>query len=530
MSTDALELAMALHQAPIQRFALRDRPLPENMGLALQIASATQPQLENAAALFSEPEETVLEAVRFYLHQVLFEPGTDAYRVLGLSPAAESKQIRQHYILLQRWLHPDRRGEDWEAVFATKVNWAWQQLRNPKAREAYDGSRGPELPASAQQLPEVGAMPLPAWSAEPIRRTSRHWLRGITIGGLLVFCAGLFYLAVTRDDYLESDAQALHISEPVASPQATSMGVAAGGGATNAGDSIFTARADSGAMESGETRPSQGDRGEHPIDRADPAVGEPGPRTELLQATANDPVNSSTPAALTRPPRADRPVAVEPDPAQAGRVAHASGDSSAIGQALAYPRSSRRGNQRREGSTMLAHSGSVSSANEEVAVVPASDSVDEATAPASLPEMATDADVTRDASASTDALPGPSSVAAAPGEDAVERFEMARERLRSMVSYLRSKTAELPQWSDMPGQLTAERERKALHARNGHVEIDRFALDPPTWRMSDAAVALEATYHVDADRKVAEKGRFYLDMAWRDGGWKITRMKMLPTP
>jgi hypothetical protein len=99
-----------------------------------------------------------------------------------------------------------------------------------------------------------------------------------------------------------------------------------------------------------------------------------------------------------------------------------------------------------------------------------------------------------------------------------------------MLSYLRGRTPGLPQWSDMPGQLTVERERNALHARNGHVEIDRFALDPPTWRMSDAAVALEAAYHADADRKVAEKGRFYLDMAWRDGGWKITRIKMLPTP
>lgn len=99
-----------------------------------------------------------------------------------------------------------------------------------------------------------------------------------------------------------------------------------------------------------------------------------------------------------------------------------------------------------------------------------------------------------------------------------------------MLSYLRSQTTELPQWSDMPGQLTAERERNALHSRNGHADIDRFALDPPTWRMSDATVALEASYHVDANRKVAEKGRFYLDMAWRDGGWKITRIKMLPSP
>src|SRR5690606_36064881 len=165
MSTDALELALALHQAPLQRFALRDCPLPENIGAVLQLASGTQPQLQEAAAQFSESEDTVLEAVRFFLHQVLFEPGTDAYRILGLSANADSNLIRQHHAWLQRWLHPDRRGEDWEAVFTTKVNWAWQQLRNESAREEYDRERrnAPRPQVASEAVP--AAMPMPAWNA-----------------------------------------------------------------------------------------------------------------------------------------------------------------------------------------------------------------------------------------------------------------------------------------------------------------------------------------------------------------------------
>jgi curved DNA-binding protein CbpA len=526
MSTDALELAMALHQAPIQRFALRDRPLPENMGLALQIASATQPQLEEAATLFSEPQETVLEAVRFYLHQVLFEPGTDAYRVLGLAPDADSKQIRQHYILLQRWLHPDRRGEDWEAVFATKVNWAWQQLRNPKSREAYDGSHPQESLESAGELPDAGAIPLPAWSAAPVHRASRHWLRGITIGGLLLFCAGLFYLAVTRDDYLEADAPTSQTSESDASQHSAPITGAEGSRAANTGDPIFMAHSD--------PVPNVSDDSQSPKDaadsmsHADPAATDPAPSADSKQRTEPEPRGSTVAMASVRRPRAESggEAGSSPQPA-AGQPQEASGTRLAE-KTRRNPETNRPPAQARDGSAALPSTASVSSDAGQISAASSRQTAGRDSPPAqamaAIPEGVRD---TSDPTAgATDAAP----TTVVPDGDPVERFELARERLRSMLSYLRSRTSELPQWSDAPGQLTAARERDALHARNGQVDIDRFALDPPTWRMSDATVALEATYHVEANRTSAEKGRFYLDMAWRDGGWKITRIKMLPTP
>jgi hypothetical protein len=136
------------------------------------------------------------------------------------------------------------------------------------------------------------------------------------------------------------------------------------------------------------------------------------------------------------------------------------------------------------------------------------------------------ASVEGDAAASAE----PSAPASVTAEDSLLRFELARERLRSMVDYLRTPNVDPPDWNDASGLLTIEREHDALHARNGQVEISRFALDPPHWRLSDGTVALEANYRVDAERGVAESGRFYLDMAWRDGNWMITRMKVLPSP
>lgn len=114
--------------------------------------------------------------------------------------------------------------------------------------------------------------------------------------------------------------------------------------------------------------------------------------------------------------------------------------------------------------------------------------------------------------------------------DTLMRFERARERLRSVVASLRSPDIALPDWNDASGRHAVERERSALHGRNTDAGIDRFVLDPPTWRVSDADVALEASYHVDAGRDVAESGRFLLDMSWQEGDWKITRVKVLPSP
>ena len=525
MSTDALELAMALHQAPIQRFALRDRPLPENMGLALQIASATQPQLENAAALFSESEETVLEAVRFYLHQVLFEPGTDAYRVLGLSADADSKQIRQHYIFLQRWLHPDRRGEDWEAVFATKVNWAWQQLRNPKAREAYDGSHPREPLESAAEFLESGAIPLPAWSAAPVHRASRHWLRGITIGGLLLFCAGLFYLAVTRDDYLDSSAPTLQAGAPDASEGALLPG-AEGSRAANTGDPIFMAHSDPVPPASDDS-PSPKGAAVDSMNPADPAATEPAPGADSKQVTGPEPGSSTGAMASVRRPPAESAGEAGSNAEPAPGLSQAAAGPKLAEKAADNPNATRRQVRQHEGTTALISTASAATPAAEISAEPTRPSTDRTSPPSQA--MDPDSNGAGDLSDTTAEATAASPMAAAPSGDPVERFELARERLRSMLSYLRSRTSELPQWSDVPGQLTAARERDALHARNGHLDIDRFALDPPTWRMSDATVALEATYHVDANRKTAEKGRFYLDMAWRDGGWKITRVKMLPS-
>src|SRR5690606_7371857 len=134
-----LETALALQRAPGERFRLRERPLPDGIVHVLEIASGSPQALAAAAAETGHDEQELLEAVRFYLEQVLFAAeDADAYRVLGLAHDAPHETIRVHHPWLQRWLHPDRAQAGDATVFATRVNQAWAQLRTPELRHDYD--------------------------------------------------------------------------------------------------------------------------------------------------------------------------------------------------------------------------------------------------------------------------------------------------------------------------------------------------------------------------------------------------------
>src|SRR6185312_5977393 len=151
MQNEALQAALALYRAPTERFTLSHTELPRDIGPVMRLASAPQPLLQQTAAELGEDETVLLEAIRFYLQLMLFQPEASAYRVLGLAADAPQRQVREHYRWLQRWLHPDRRGEDWESLYAPRVNWAWNQLHNERARHEYDleqvAYQGQDIPA-----------------------------------------------------------------------------------------------------------------------------------------------------------------------------------------------------------------------------------------------------------------------------------------------------------------------------------------------------------------------------------------------
>lgn len=201
-TAEALELALWLHRAPARRTALLGRPLPDGIGQLLRVAGGAKDQLAAAAAIAGEDEAIVLEAVRFYLQQILFHDEADAYRILGLRPDAEQSLAREHHRLLQLWLHPDRSGGDaWDSVYATRINRAWGQLRTPQARAAYDATLGRgenPPPIEVRHAGEYQVLP-----ARPMgsgaRRGARNGPRYLAYAGLLG-CVGLLVLIAVRQE------------------------------------------------------------------------------------------------------------------------------------------------------------------------------------------------------------------------------------------------------------------------------------------------------------------------------------------
>lgn len=202
----ALEWALALLRAPGERHVLRSRPLPMAVDVLLSVAAETNlDALAPLAAEWGEPPERLQEAARFYAREILFHPQADAYRVLGLDASASAEAIKTHHRLLQRWLHPDRQHAADDSVFAARVNKAWDHLRSPERRAAYDLAR------ASQRVPEVvdsgeALRALPDWRAvtpagpPPVPR----WRRRAPVYALLAACLVLAWLGV-RDAVTQPD-------------------------------------------------------------------------------------------------------------------------------------------------------------------------------------------------------------------------------------------------------------------------------------------------------------------------------------
>ncbi|MBL0229036.1 DnaJ domain-containing protein [Thermomonas sp.] len=109
------------------------------------------------------------EAAQFYVREVLFFAQADAYRVLGVDADASDASIKAHHRLLQHWLHPDRLDNEDDAIFASRVNVAWNRLRNQARRRAYDEDRRRSRWSRSMPRP-CGS---PACALDPGRRRRR---------------------------------------------------------------------------------------------------------------------------------------------------------------------------------------------------------------------------------------------------------------------------------------------------------------------------------------------------------------------
>ncbi len=132
---DCSALAVAFFRAPSRFPDLLHgrRPLPPGVTVLLQVA-AGNPSADESGA------DELQKAALFFIGQVLLAHNANHYRILGLDPGAAIDEIKEHHRLLMRLFHPDRQTtpDERSDAIATRINQAYNVLRSPDARAAYD--------------------------------------------------------------------------------------------------------------------------------------------------------------------------------------------------------------------------------------------------------------------------------------------------------------------------------------------------------------------------------------------------------
>lgn len=205
-----LSLARSFYRDPLSFQDLRQgrSSLPAGVEAILLAAGASQDQPGSAG----EDAEELRKAAVFFIEQVLFAPNADYYRLLGLSPQeATDAKIKEHYHLLMRLFHPDRRvsQDDWQAAYAGRLTQAYNVLRRPQSRSEYNALRSAALDITA---PPWRPPSRPA-KRPPVRSAATPWRRHLPQYVLtgVALAASLFVLQV----YL---SQGLRASRTVSPP------------------------------------------------------------------------------------------------------------------------------------------------------------------------------------------------------------------------------------------------------------------------------------------------------------------------
>lgn len=140
----AVRVALDLMHVPSRVRLIRRAPLPDGVPFLLRIAAGDEEAQTIARELTGRPEEMIQHAAGFFIEQALLFPEADSYRVLGATPETTAGDLRRNMAFLLHWLHPDRNKMGDRSVFASRVTLAWENLKTPERREAYDEARNTE--------------------------------------------------------------------------------------------------------------------------------------------------------------------------------------------------------------------------------------------------------------------------------------------------------------------------------------------------------------------------------------------------
>lgn len=106
--------------------------------MLLRIAARDEAALAEAEQTSGRSRDFLRGAALFFVEQILLGPRSDSYRTLGGDRATPSADLRRNMALLLRSLHPDIEPEADGAAAAWRVARAWNDVKTPQRRAAYD--------------------------------------------------------------------------------------------------------------------------------------------------------------------------------------------------------------------------------------------------------------------------------------------------------------------------------------------------------------------------------------------------------
>src|SRR5262249_23479450 len=136
----AVRAALHLAAVPARCRQLGNGPLPDGLPLLLRIPAGGPGGIEASAKCLQKPPQKLREAAAFYIEQIILAPNADSYRVLGARRSAATPELRRNFAFLCKWLHSGLCQDMARSTFFLRITHAWNNLKTPERRAAYDAA------------------------------------------------------------------------------------------------------------------------------------------------------------------------------------------------------------------------------------------------------------------------------------------------------------------------------------------------------------------------------------------------------
>lgn len=125
-----LRLVLAYHRSPKSFPGLDDpsQPLPEGITKIFSLAASDDNVLKNLVLVteMNISPDMLRDAVRFFIRHVMFLPGADDYRILGLSPIDTREQVEEHFDLLMQIMRQEK--QSYKAGSVARIEESYERL------------------------------------------------------------------------------------------------------------------------------------------------------------------------------------------------------------------------------------------------------------------------------------------------------------------------------------------------------------------------------------------------------------------